>query len=183
MEASSGTRYFLHKLPIAVVGDSPVPTFVCLVTDATGRTLEQFLRDHARLFAWLPAWSVVAIGTSPTDLRACEAAFERHRQQPTTRVAASRGDLAWFFARRHAVEQGDLAGMSVEAIDRFRALREAFRRPVFDELYLDWRRHGDAALANTATLTQTPAMRSVGTLVTELLPFDYSQFGSLPGIA
>ena len=57
-----------------------------------------------------------------------------------------------------------------------------FRRPIFDELYLEWRRHGEAALANHAGVHQ-PSLRSVGTLVTELLPFDYSQFGSLPGIA
>jgi hypothetical protein len=77
---------------------------------------------------------------------------------------------------------GDLSGLAVSAIARFRTLREAFRRPIFDELYLDWRRHGDAPLANHAGLHQ-PSIRSVRTLVTELLPFDYSQFGSLPGVA
>jgi hypothetical protein len=88
----------------------------------------------------------------------------------------------WFFRTRDAVDQGDLTGLSVSAIDRLRTMREAFRRPIFDELYLEWRRHGDAAVANHAGLHQ-PSIRSVGTLVTELLPFDYSQFGSLPGLA
>jgi hypothetical protein len=81
------------------------------------------------------------------------------------------------------MDQGDLARISVAAIDRFRTLRKAFRRPIFDELYLEWRRHGDAALSAHAASLQQPSIRSVGTLVTELLPFDYSQFGSLPRVA
>jgi hypothetical protein len=183
-EASSATRYFRHEAPVAVVGDPPIPTFVCLVTDTTGRMLEQFLRDHGRMFAWLPAWTVVAIGPSPTGLRACEVAFERYLRRPMETVSASTDDdLGWFFRTRHAVDQGDLTGLSVTAIDRFRTLREAFRRPMFDELYLEWQRHGEAAFASPATTTPQHAMRSVGTLVTELLPFDYSQFGSLPGVA
>ena len=181
--AAITTRYFVQKTPVALVGDPPIATFVCLVTDTTGHTLEQFLRDHRRLLAWLPAWSVIAIGESPTGLLACEAAFQRFRAQSTATVSASRDDLAWFFQTRHAVDQGDLTGLSVTAIERFRTLREAFRRPIFDELYLEWQRHGDAALASLAAPTPHHAMRSVGTLVTELLPFDYSQFGSLPGIA
>ncbi len=180
---SSTTRYFVHKLPVAVMGDPPVAYFVCLVTDTTGRSFEQFLKDHGRLFAWLPAWTVVAIGPSPTGLQACELAFQRDRQYPTARVTASTDDLAWFFRTRHAVDHGDLSGLSVAAIDRFRTLREAFRRPIFDELYLEWRLHGDVALAPDAASAQQPSLRSVGSLVTELLPFDYSQFGSLPGVA
>jgi hypothetical protein len=183
-EASSATRYFRHEAPIAVVGDPPIPTFVCLVTDTTGRMLEQFLRDHGRLFAWLPAWTVVAIGPRATGLHACEVAFERYRRRPTETLSASTDDdLVWFFRTRQAVDQGDLTGLSVTAIDRFRTLREAFRRPVFDELYLSWQRGGDAALASSSASALHHEMRSVGTLVTELLPFDYSQFGSLPGIA
>jgi hypothetical protein len=182
-EASSATRYFRHEAPVAVVGDPPIPTFVCLVTDTTGRMLEQFLRDHGRMFAWLPAWTVVAIGPSPTGLRACEVAFERYLRRPMETVSASTDDdLGWFFRTRHAVDQGDLTGLSVTAIDRFRTLREAFRRPVFDELYLAWQRDGEAVLASSGASAHH-GMRSVGTLVTELLHFDYTQFGSLPRIA
>jgi hypothetical protein len=182
-EATTGTRYFRHEAPVAVVGDPPVATFVCLVTDTTGRMLEQFLREHGRLFASLPAWTVVAIGPSPTGLRACEVAFERYRRRPIETVSASTDDLVWFFRTRHAVDQGNLTGLSVTAIDRFRTMREAFRRPVFDELYLAWQRDGDAVLTSSAASALHHGNRSVGTLVTELLPFDYSQFGSLPGIA
>jgi hypothetical protein len=58
----------------------------------------------------------------------------------------------------------------------------AFRRPIFDELYLEWRGRGDAVFAVQGR-SMPPPMRRVGTLVTELLPFDSSQFGSLPGVA
>ena len=183
-EASSATRYFRHEAPVAVVGDPPIPTFVCLVTDTTGRMLEQFLRDHGRLFAWLPAWTVIAIGPRATGLHACEVAFERYRRRPIETLSASTDDdLVWFFRTRQTVDQGDLTGLSVTAIDRFRTLREAFRRPAFDELYLAWQRDGDAVLGSSPASALHHGMRSVGTLVTELLPFDYSQFGSLPGIA
>jgi hypothetical protein len=180
--ASSTTRAFIHKLPIGLVGEPAVPIFVCLVTDTTGRAMEQFLTDHRRLFAWLPAWTVVATGPSPAGLLASEVAFARHLQQPSVAVPASHDDLRWFFQMRQTVDSGDLAGLSVAAIDRFRTLREAFRRPIFDELYLEWKRVGEGALTRRPT-SMHPPKRSVGTLLTELLPFDYSQFGSLPGVA
>jgi hypothetical protein len=181
--APTTTRYFLDKLPVAVTGDPPVASFVCLVTDTTGRRLEQFLKDHDRLFASLPAWTVVAIGPNPTALRACESAFQRHVQQPRSVATPSTDDLVWFFQTRQVVDRGEFAGLSVATIDRFRTVREALRRPVFDELYLKWRRHGDRALRNHVEAATDASQRRVGTLVTELLPFDYTQFGSLPGVA
>jgi hypothetical protein len=170
------TRYFTHKLPIAMAGDPPVVYFVYLVTDATGRGLEQFLADHARLFAWLPAWIVVAIGPSTQALTTCEAVFRRARPQVATSAA---DDLRTFFRTRDLVDRGELAALSVAAIDRFRTLREQFNTPAFDALYTDWCQRGEAALASF----RGPAGRSVGQLVTDVLPFDYSQFGSLPGVA
>lgn len=172
----STTRYFTHKLPIAMAGDPPVACFVYLVTDATGRGLEQFLADHARLFASLPAWTVVAIGSSAQTLATCEAVFGRVRPQTATSAA---DDLRTFFRTRDLVDRAELATLSVAAIDRFRTLREQFNTPTFDALYMDWRQRGEAALASC----RGPAVRSVGQLVTDMLPFDYSQFGSLPGVA
>src|SRR5258708_14026660 len=95
--ASGTTRYFIHKLPIAVVGEPPAAAFVCLVTDTTGPGLEQFLTDHRRLFASLPAWTVVAASPGPVGLHACEAALQRYGQQSTPSVPAATDDLAWFF--------------------------------------------------------------------------------------
>jgi hypothetical protein len=175
-DGPSTTRYFTHKLPIAMAGDPPVAYFVYLATDATGRGLEQFLADHARLFAWLPAWTVVAIGPSAQALTTCEAVFGRMRPPVATSAA---DDLRTFLRTRALVDRGELATLSVAAIDRFRTLREQFNTPAFEALYADWRQRGDAALASF----RGPVVRSVGQLVTDGLPFDYSQFGSLPGVA
>ena len=78
------TRYFPHKLPLAMVGDPPVVHFVSLVTDTTGRGLEQFLQDHAALLRRLPAWSVIAVGPDAAlRLANCEGAFARFLGRPS----------------------------------------------------------------------------------------------------
>jgi hypothetical protein len=176
------TRYFTHKLPVAVAGDPPGAYFVYLAIDGTGRGFEQFLADHAPLFAWLPAWTVVAIGSSPAALSACAAVFSSAVQQPTTTSPASADDLRSFLTTRRMVDQGNLAQLSVSAIDRYRSLRERFSSARFDALYSDWCKRGESALAAYAAVNGRPS-RSVGQLVTDLLKFDYSQFGSLPGVA
>jgi hypothetical protein len=176
------TRYFTHKLPVAMAGDPPVAYFIHLALDGTGRGLEQFLADHGRLLSWLPAWTVVAIGSNPAALAVCEAAFDRYLERPRPATTTSVDDLPWFFATRHTVERGDLAQLSVAAIDRYRALRDQFSTAAFDALYADWRERGDAALEGRAPIGGR-ATRTVGRLVTDLLKFDYSQFGSLPGVA
>jgi hypothetical protein len=181
--AASTTRYFTHKLPVAVAGNPPVAYFVCLVTDGTGRGLEQFLTDHTRLFVWLPAWTVVAIGSSAGALATCEAAFARSREQLLPPALAGVEDLRWFFAARQSIDRGEWASLSVAEIDRFRILREHFSAATYDALYADWRRCGDPALSAYAPASQRPMTLSDGQLVTDLLKFDYSQFGSLPGVA
>ncbi len=88
-------------------------------------------------------------------------------------------DLRTFFRTRDLIDRGELATLSVSAIDRFRVLREQFNTASFEALYAEWRHRGEAALASF----RGPSVCSVGQLVTDLLPFDYSQFGSLPGVA
>jgi hypothetical protein len=55
------TRYFMHKLPVYLAPDRSVVHFVYLVNDDSGHDLDQFLRDHVRVFSALPAWSVLAV--------------------------------------------------------------------------------------------------------------------------
>ena len=176
------TRYFTDKLPIAVAGEPPVAYFVYLATDATGRGFEKFLESHAGLFAWLPRWTVVAVGPSLGAIDACHAVFGRQVRAPRPPVAAGVEDLRWFFSTRQTIDDGELARLSVAAIDRFRTLRQRFGGATFESLYAEWRRHGDSALA-TWVAPAAPAGQSNGKLVTERLKYDYSQFGSLPGIA
>ena len=60
------TRFFPHKMPIAVCGTPPIPSFVVLVTEPRGWTFETFLSDHAGLFQQLPRWSVTVVGPRKT---------------------------------------------------------------------------------------------------------------------
>ena len=180
--AAGTTRYFPHKLPVAVVGDPPVVYFVHLATDGTGRGFEQFLADHSRLLVWLPAWTIVAIGSSAAALEVCQTAFGRHPERSKPAATASVDDLRAFVTTRQMVDRGNLAQLSVSAIDHYRVLREQFSGAAFDVLYADWCQRGEAALKSYAPAIRRPT-RSVGRLVTDLLKFDYSQFGSLPGVA
>jgi hypothetical protein len=68
-------------------------------------------------------------------------------------------------------------------IDRFRRLREQFSAAPFETLYGAWMTHGDDVLPSHQPGRARPVVRSTGRLVTEVLTFDYSQFGSLPGVA
>jgi len=177
------TRFFPHKLPIVVVGDPPVAQFVYLAAEHVGGGFDAFLQDHAGLFGRLSAWTVVAVGPPGLPaLASCEAAFEQFLARPTVGLVLRSDDLRWYFATRKAVDGGELARLAVTDIDRFRALRERFRGAAFDAFYAEWLTRGDAALADPDQMTRAPR-RSVGRLVIETLPFDYTQFGSLPGVA
>jgi hypothetical protein len=114
-------------------------------------------------------------------LRTCEATFERFLARPTVGLVLRSDDLRWYFVTRRAVDGGELARLSVADINRFRSVRERFCGSAFDAAYADWLRRGDAAVAATDQPSQS--LRSIGRLVIETLPFDYAQFGSLPGVA
>jgi hypothetical protein len=87
---------------------------------------------------------------------------------------------AWSGQPRWLAEQG-LVVRTREG-NCFRALRECFRAASFDTAYTGWLERGDVALAGADGAPQGPG-RSVGRLRIEKLPFDYTQFGSLPGVA
>jgi hypothetical protein len=200
------TRYFIHKLPIALDRSSTAPgpisatgadqvfavtvTFVYLVRDETGAGFEQFLRDHLRLISRLSDWtiSVVCPPQIPRGLEVCRRVFARtFAAPPDSSTGAAPDDLRWFFRVRQAVDRGDLRDLSVAELDRFRDARQRWSTAPIERLYAAWQRHGDEALgANTA---QRPiSERLVPTadldrLTTHLLPFRYSQVGSMPGVA
>jgi hypothetical protein len=176
------TRFFPHKLPVSVTGDPPMAQFVYLAAEHVGGGFDAFLHDHAGLFGRLSAWTVVAIGPPGLPaLRTCEATFERFLARPTVGLVLRSDDLRWYFVTRRAVDGGELARLSVADINRFRSVRERFCGSAFDAAYADWLRRGDAAVAATDQPSQS--LRSIGRLVIETLPFDYAQFGSLPGVA
>jgi hypothetical protein len=182
--SAATTRYFPDTLPIAVVGDPPGVYFLYLVTDQSGRDFEQFLLRHSRLFGALPAWTVIVLGPAGSPgLTACDVAFARHAQgalfaEPSPLLA----DLRQYFMMRRVVDQGDLSRLSVADIDRYRHLRGRFATPAIDTRYADWLTHGDRVLDQIADAVP-PKPRCAGRLMREVLTFDYSQFGSLPGVA
>jgi hypothetical protein len=177
-ETTQTTRYFVHKLPIYVAGEPPVPHFVYLTTEGSADGLTGFLRDHAPLFRHLPAWTVVAIG--PVQWPGLRAAFERYVAHASTVASASLDDLRWYFERRRIVERGELAQIPVQDLRRFRDLRQRLDTPAYSARYAAWLASGEIGPATDGPTGVEP---SVGQLVTETLPFSYEQFGSLPGVA
>lgn len=180
---ASTTRFFPHKLPIAIAGEPPTAQFVFLATEPSARAFEAFLQDHTALFRHLLDWTVVAV--APPGLPAlpiCESAFARLVARPTDSLARRSDELRWYFGTRRAVDANNFARLSVADINRFRMLRNRFVEPEFDLLYQRWLRHGDAVLA-PADVAVSPPVSGTGRLVTEVLRFDYSLFGSLPGVA
>ena len=172
-------RFFLHKLPIYVSGEPPVVHFVYLATEAGGEGLMGFLDDHASLLHRLRGWTVVVIGVKHSaGFDACRSAFDAYVKRDPERERIA--DLAWYFAKRRIVEQGDLSQISVQDIGRLRALRQALATPRHEGLYASWLATGNLEVESAVDGSSTTPS---GRLVVEPLPFAYEQFGSLPGVA
>jgi hypothetical protein len=171
------------------VGPIGTPHFVYLVNEPTGHGLEQFLADHARLLAALPAWTVVAVcPAGQPGLHGCRAAFERYRGgTTTTRVPADATELRWYFRARRLVEQGELRDLSVDDIRRYQTIRARRNGAGTEGLYASWIRSGDAVIEAAVDAASQPGRSAsaapVGALWLRELPFTYSQFGALPGVA
>ena len=117
------------------------------------------------------------------DARACQALFDQFvrgelRSPATGRVA----DLRWYFSTRRAIDANDLDALSVTQIDRFHAARRQFAGPLMESLYAEWLADGDVVLGRlergTPVTVPTP-----GRLLVRTLPYTYTQFGALPGVA
>ena len=179
----STTRYFMHKLPVYLAPDRAVVHFVFLVNDDSGHGLEQFLRDHVRLFSALPAWSVLAVCPRGLNgLPACRTAFDRFAST-AWQSAPPKGmaDVRWFFAARRLVESGDFRSLSVADINRFRDARPRFTSAQMEALYGAWLAHGEPAFdRGHGPAPDRPVLAAQ--LVLRELPSTYSQFGSFPGV-
>jgi len=178
------TRFFPHKMPIALAGTPPVPRFVVLVTEPSGWSFGQFLSEHARLFQHLPEWSVSAVGPRLTVAsRAIRRTFDTFLDRPSAIFSVRPEEVRWYFAKRRFVDAGELGRLSVADIDRFRRLRERLTVPAVESLYRAWLKDGDLALSARQVGSPQSTAVSLGCLQIEGLSFDYSQFGSLPGVA
>jgi hypothetical protein len=176
-------RYFVQKLPLYLEGAPPVVHVMYLVADDTGRGFEQFLTDHARLLARLPAWTVDAIGAGAVHgLPACQQVFEAFVTGAVPSARTQRADLDWFFETRRLVDAGQLGNLSVADLNRFRDARATFGAPAIASLYARWLLHGDAVFADETAASSPRAAVHAGHLVTEQLAGQYAQFGELAGI-
>jgi len=174
------TRYFIHKLPIALVGDPPVVHLVYLATDGGTVRFEWFLREHARLLSALPAWVVVVAHPS----RVCatpvwDAVFCRFVSGDDAVTGERVRDLERYFVARKAVEQNELARLSVADLQTFRATRLSFAEPRIEALFSRWVASGETRL-DPSLLTGPVA--SEGHLVVQPLGHTYEQFGAYAGM-
>jgi hypothetical protein len=184
--AAATTRYFIHKLPIAITGEPAVVSFVYLVTDTAGRAFGQFLEDHAQLLGHLKDWRIVAVCPQHLHgLPACQAAFQQFGEtvrRPSGSVDI--GAIRRYFAARDLQERGDIAKLAVSEIDALRAARQRYSAPAFESLYRQWRQTGEAAFADEAgTRVRTAIKAGRGQLVTHRLPLRYDRFGTRAGVA
>ena len=174
---------FPYSFPIDATDALTGPVFLCLLTHAGSDDFVSFLRTHAPTFRHLNAWRVLAIAPERSRaLETCGAAFADFQGAASARLTQRAAQLRDFFTTRRSIDQGQLATLGVTEIDRFRTLRARFNTPEIDQLYRSWLNLGDAVFAPPAA-SNFEAQLSRGKLITEYLPHDYSQFGSLPGVA
>jgi hypothetical protein len=179
-------RYFVHKLPIFVTGEPPVPTFVFLVTDVTGQAFEQFLKDHVRLLNRLSGWRMVAI--APRHIPGIPACVSTLRQfaasVPQPRPLEETDQLQTYFTTLDLVERDDLKHVTVEELRRFRDLRRRFAAPEFETLFQRWKVEGASALTDCGARGFLSALdERRGELVTHQLPIRYDRFGTRAGVS
>ncbi len=178
----SSTRYFMHKLPVGLVGDPPTVRFVALALDPAGQSFEQFLRDHARLLSHLSTWTIVLVGPrGQASLTPCRRIFDRYMIGSPTAAMPDGRELSRYFTLRRAVERHDWAQLSAADLQSVREARARFTDPRFDALYARWLATGDLVFTDGG-IVQAAGGASTGQLVEHLLPFRYDQFGDLPGV-
>jgi hypothetical protein len=182
--AGHTTRYFVHKLPIFLAGEPARVHLTYLVIEPSGRLFREFLREHASLLRHLPRWTVVVVTPIRVGgLDECRSAFDEFASGTLgPGLTLSTEELRWYFETRRAVERDDLSRVSVADIHRFRDARHAWSARGVERLYTDWLVNGDGVIDGTRGDVARDA-EPRGRLVTRVLPFTYSQSGSLAGVA
>lgn len=181
----STTRYFIHKLPIGLVGEPLRVSFTFLVTDTSGQPFAQFLRDHERLLQHLRDWEMVLVYPRHIPgVPACTAAFRgfvvdvHRRSSPGEREA-----VRAFFLERQRLEE-DISAWSVDDAKTFRECHRRFLTPTFNDLYSRWRRQGDSVFTDGGSEgLQTVLASDRPLLTTHLLPCRYDRFGTRAGVS
>jgi hypothetical protein len=179
-QTAQATRYFRDKLPIGLEGEPPTVRFVYLATEASADPFERFLRDHARLFSALSAWTVIVV--HPPRLRPPSSwadAFQRLVGEASPTDSMDVGDLERHFRVRRALEQGDFAAVAINDIQGYRERLQRFSKPAIEALFARWLASGEDRL-DPSLLNKSKALS--GCLVVQPLMHRYEQFGAYAGL-
>ena len=179
-------RSFVHKMPIFLIGDPPVVSFVFLVTDLSGVAFGQFLNDHLRLLTHLPEWRIVLVAPQHIPgIPACDKTLHRllaalRKPRPQDEV----DKLRKYFTVRDLAERNQITKITAAQIDEYHRLRPRFTSPQFEGLFRQWQIEGDAALGHqSAAALLTAVLTGRGRLISHRLPIRYDRFGSRPGVS
>jgi hypothetical protein len=177
-QTARASRYFRDKLPIGLEGDPSTVRFVYLATEASAASFERFLRDHARLFNALPAWTVV-IAHPPrlTPPASWTTTFERFVSGAGVLDGIDAGGLERHFRVRRAVEQLDFAAVELNDLQTYRERAKRFDTPAIESLFARWLSSGQERFDVTSL---QPLTR--GHLVIQPLVHRYEQFGAYAGL-
>jgi hypothetical protein len=180
------TRYFIHKLPIRLVGEGPTVSFTFLVTDTSGRAFAQFLRDHERLLHHLHDWEMVAVYPQHiAGASASAATFRDFVADVQRRLSPSEPEaVRAFFQDRQRIEDGDMSRWSIDDLRQFQIRHRRFLTPEFRTLYQRWQQEGDAVFAEHGDEPLRATLASGRPLLTmHRLPVRYDRFGTRAGVS
>jgi hypothetical protein len=173
------TRYFVDKLPVALLGEPPVLHVVYLSVDGSPAPFARFLATHARLLSALPTWGVIVAHPVGVPAHALVEVFRSSTGDSAGWSEVQRQDLERYFVARRAVERNELARLSTAELQAFRAARLAFAEPRLEALFGRWMASGAIRL-EASHLCDPLATR--GRLVLQPLPHRYEQFGAFAGV-
>lgn len=175
---NSTTRYFPDKLPIGLVADETIFTF--LVKRPAPVDLRPFLCRHAELFRALPRWRLRLV--IPRHLARCENVYLNavHEELLMPLRLGVVEELKWFFEQKAAVARGQDIAVS----QRFGAASRAFEGPRFSALYRRWLEQGSIAFDALSSPALADAVaRGRGEVETYVLAHSYFQLQSMVGTA
>ncbi|MCU1262131.1 MAG: hypothetical protein JWO80_5016 [Bryobacterales bacterium] len=181
-------RYFVDKFPIGLAsqpapnGSGPVVQF-CYIDDGLHSTsgFEMYLDQYRRLFARVPVFHLIYIGTFSDHFEGARRMFERIvvNGSKRTPVDPMVNRMLGYFRDRESYERRELATFDQPKLIQFREDRRAFSNTKCESLFQQWKEGGDAAVMRVLcpeSLTDSSPKCEFRTL---LSAFRYELFGTL----
>ncbi len=183
---STTDRYFVDKFPIFAScvepGEPAIPHF-CYIDEGQHSTsrFEQYLQEYLTLLARLTRFRVIYISSSKDQFEVSRKVFERMILSPSGCVPKDPfvDRLIGFFHDRAAYENRDFTRFDQAKLIQFRADRAAFTGQQYEEMFGEWKAHGDSAVVARLCPEVLPKAGTAGEFGTYLLRFNYDLFGTL----